>query len=217
MGRPAQPSCGSCLYHLITMTFTLSLSDLYYCLPQPERDTEKETVRGKKKAIKGRRWVQDGKRKLLTCRHCWQRLHRDEMNLSAGPRMCVLWAQNQNLMHWATAGWLKITCRLQNCAKPQTQQRVRKQNFLHVTIANDHMSQSDRGEWSNQRPELIVSLAIIELKYNLCAVMPGCVGDSWLDITGHPQAIRWVKFKPDFSFKTWAIHNWEENVSIEPT
>lgn len=52
---------------------------------------------------------------------------------------------------------------------PKHNQESGSRIFLHVTIANDHMSLLDRGEWSNQKPELVVSPTIIELKYNLCA------------------------------------------------
>lgn len=57
------------------MTFTLCLSDLYYCLPQGERDRLRERKR-ERKAIKGHRWVWDNtadyqrNRELFSYRHC---------------------------------------------------------------------------------------------------------------------------------------------------
>lgn len=71
---PAQPSCGSRLYNLITMTFTLCLSDLYYW--ERETDSEKKEREREGKAIKGHRWVWDNtadeqrNRELFTYRHC---------------------------------------------------------------------------------------------------------------------------------------------------
>lgn len=141
---PAQPSCGSRLYHLITMTFTPCLSELYYCLPQRTREGQRRK-RGKS----------NKRPQMGVGQHSWQTqkqsfshtisAEEDSGDLTLAHRCPTLWpyenflwvyykgscvptvSEHPNALH--TRHRLKIISRLQCSAKPQRQQSLRKQSF----------------------------------------------------------------------------------------
>lgn len=65
------------------------------------------------------------------------------------------------------------------------------------------MCKSDRGEWSNSQWVRVVSLTIVDLKYNLNLTRHRCVEDSVLALTGHGGGNWWVQHWLNWVFTTY--------------